>query len=179
MPVWPLKELQLVGTYMLRIHSEFNVIVDFTEDAINCRYQRFGGIFQYVLPSSDKQYQQAIKDQALAQHHVQLKDIFAPFRSIEKTLLHYNVEQGFTDFTMKIASDYVQSNLIYDMNEDQLCEGIQSIKNTFNYGASIMPELFERVVYNMIPNEQYFPWKIYDDDIMNGTYPITKKIVYR
>ena len=43
---------------------------------------------------------------------------------------------------------------VYDMNEDQLCEGIQTLKNTFNYGTSIMPELFERVVYNMIPNEQ-------------------------
>ena len=107
---------------MLRIRSGFNVTVDFTEDAINHHYQRFGGIFQYVLPSLDDQYQQAIKDQALALHHVQLKDIFVPFRSIEKTdvnkhnishfLLHYNVEPGFTDFTMKIASDYVQSNLV-------------------------------------------------------------------
>ena len=47
MPVWPLKELQLVGTYMLRIDSEFNVTVDFTEDAINYnyRYQRFGYVY--------------------------------------------------------------------------------------------------------------------------------------
>ena len=133
------------------------------------------GSFQYVLPSSNYQYDQAIRDQAVALNHVQLQYIFAPFRSIEKTdhnkrnishfLLHYDVEPDakFTNFTMKIASDYVQSNIVHDMTEDQLCYGIQTLKNTFDYNRTIMPELYERVVYNMIPNEQYFPWKIYDD----------------
>jgi len=32
------------------------------------KYQRFRGIFQYVLPSSDDEYQQAIKDPVIIRY---------------------------------------------------------------------------------------------------------------
>jgi len=100
MPVWTLEELQVAGEY---IRSECPSI-DFSSKAIEDRYKRFGGIFRYVLPSNKRTVLRAEADQTSAMNCTKLIDVFAPFRSIEKTdsnkenishfILHYEVEYG-------------------------------------------------------------------------------------
>ena len=58
---------------------------EFSEKAIEGRYQRFGGIMRYVLPLRKLGLLQAENDQDSELNCTSLADIFAPYRSIEKT----------------------------------------------------------------------------------------------
>ena len=101
MPGWTLEELQLAGAYM-HTKCQGKLEVDFSAKAIEDRYQQFGGIIRYVLPFMKSTLLQAKKDQDSELNRTKLADIFAPYRSIEKTdsnkenishfVLQYDVE---------------------------------------------------------------------------------------
>jgi len=132
--------------------------------AIQERYERFGGIFSYVLHEVNEAYQQRIVEQESEMHSANLVDLFCVGRNIEMSeankgsnvshfLLQYHIKPPhFTTFTMRIASGHVHRNLQHDMSQKDLANNIRQN----------MPALFERVVYNIIAEKKTFKWEIYE-----------------
>jgi len=177
MSTWKLKELLLVGRYFDEHHQKLDV--SFSPEAINDRYDRFGGIFQYVFPGSNENFETAVKLQESAIKKTELVDAFAPYASIEKTdsneknishfILHYNMQcngEGgdFKEFKMVLASEYVKEILSEsEMQDDKLYRIIQSLRDMF-IDLPQVPELFEMVVYHSVVS-QHFNWQVYKNEI--------------
>ena len=69
---------------------------------------------------------------------------------------------------MQIASDYVKANII-ELNDQDLLESIQSLKQMFVGGTPKIPELFQTVVYQVISKPKCsFNWQIFESLITNG-----------
>ena len=201
MPGWTLDELQLVGEHMLTENQ--NQEVDCSPKAIETRYRRFGGIIRHVFPSNMTDLLQSENKQESELNDLKLADVFAPYRSIEKRdsnkqnvshyLLQYCVEYDkpckykkdkplqdkleFTQFSMQIASDYVEERVNkMGLNDQELLESIQTLKLMFQGGTPKVSKLFETVVYHTIANQQLgFSWQIFDSgEWKNHKWDITK-----
>ena len=179
MPCWTLNELQAVGAYMYSKYHE-KLEVDFSPEAISDRFEKFGGIFRYVLPCSKLSFEQAEGDQLAVLSHTTLMDAYAPYGNIEKTddrntnishfVLQYNVQYGhqdkkyeFTRFTMQVASAYVKRNFILNkMNENEMVQCIEHLNQMFRGSKAYNSELFQLVVYNVV-GSSHFKWQIFEN----------------
>ena len=159
----------------MRSTKDFSEKVDFSEEAIERHYQRFGGIFRHVLPSTESAVLQAKNSQDEQLKAIKVSDLFVPYRSMEKKdnqrknvsdlLLQYNVKYGrewgkceFTEFTMKIASEYVKGH-IFDLNDEKLVDAINSLRLMFMHGEMQDWKLFQEVVYQL---HSFNKWQILD-----------------
>jgi len=126
MPCWNLDELQTVGAYVAARCDES--LKDFyAPEAIEERYDRFGGIFRYVIPEKKSDVEQAKKEQDNVIGNAKPEDSFEPGAGIEKRddrennishfILKYDVQYGgeyegkeneFTNFEMIYTSNYVR-----------------------------------------------------------------------
>ena len=79
----PVGHLQCVGNFYSNRCP--NLEVDFTPQAIEERYRRFGGIIRYVLPNNKQRLAEAEHEQSSVLSRTNVADIFAPYKSIEKT----------------------------------------------------------------------------------------------
>jgi len=177
--------------------------VDCSPKAIETRYRRFGGIIRHVFPPDMDALLESENNQQSELNDLKLVDVFAPYQSIEKKdsnkqnvshyLLQYCVEydkpckykknkplQGkseFTQFSMQIASDYVDEQVNkMALNDRELLESIQSLKLMFQGGTPKVSKLFQTVVYHVIANQQLsFSWQIFDNgEWKNHKWDITK-----
>jgi len=186
MPCWTLKELKSVGSHVAKVNPKLK---DFMHpQAIEERYERFGGIIRYVIPISKMFLDNVKAEQDSVLKRTKAVDALVSYASIEKSddckqiisdfILTYDVEYGdkykngmgseeFFSFRMKIASEYVKSNLD-GMSDHDL---IVTKKSEFTRD----PLLFNAVVYNTIVNG-FFKWQVFDQGKwIDHDWGLTKK----
>ena len=106
MPCWNLPELQLVGCHIAeQCDPEMKDL--FEPEKIKERFNEFGGIFRYVLPSSKTKLLKARHAQANAIENVKSAQIFLPGDDIEKT---YETHRNISHFILQYAIDYGGEN---------------------------------------------------------------------
>jgi hypothetical protein len=189
MPGWSLDELQMVGAYIAshcnRNRGDFTPDAikeaDLTPDAIEERFNRFGGIFRHVIPSSKMVVDQAERNQEMTLANAKAVHTFVMGTDIEKTderkenvshfLLHYKIHYGnknkdeFRHFDMEVASNYVRKQLSKNsVSALELVDMCSSLRLMFIGGRTKTPELFENVVYHMlrIKRDEWKEWKIWN-----------------
>ena len=183
MPVWTLEELLTVGDD-IHAHVKDDSVKDLlTPENIVSRYNRFGGIFRYVLPENADSVLQAELAQDIALHRTKPLDVYVPGDNIERVdemkenvshlVLQYNVSKSkptdgrtpFTSFRMRYASAYVQNNLWTRITDQQMLESIEGLRLMFRGGVAINYLLFEDVVFNLFTRVKNCTWTIRDSDV--------------
>ena len=174
MPVWKLDELQLVAAHICRNTSDEFLKKALMSEGIEERYNRFGGIIRYVIPSSEGALGDAKHNQDLVLGSTKAVDTFIRGVDIEKTddqkekishfLLQYKVnEESFRGFEMMIASEYVQKKLDAQHPSDTDLHGcIHELIHMFRGGKVQVPLLFEYVVFHMLVSS-LFKWSLCKD----------------
>ena len=77
--------------------------VNFSPQAIEERYHRFGGIIRYILPHEERTIVEAKNQQLSVLSRTSLADVFASYRSIEKT---YFNKENISDFILQYNVEY-------------------------------------------------------------------------
>ena len=174
MPVWKLDELQLVAGHIRENASDEFLKRALTSEEIEKRYNRFGGIFRYVIPYSEAALNSVEREQESVLANAKAVDTFIRGDEIEKRddnkensshfLLQYNVnEKTFTNVRMMIASEFVKEKLdSQSPNDAELYCCIHELRYMFQGGKKENPHCFEYVVFHMLACS-LFMWTVYKD----------------
>ena len=177
MPVWELDELQIVGAHV-RCHTSNKEVRDIlAPEAIEERYQRFGGIIHYVIPLDRVAVEGAVVEQESVLTRTSPADAFLPGIDIEKIdegkenisdfVLQYKVHYGgkyegeddeFRHFEIMLASNYVERKIDRYMTEGEIEKCLRQLHIMFIKGETIKPKLFELVVRHALL-KQRFSWE--------------------
>ena len=125
MPVWKLEELHIVGKDVVANTTCERTKRMLTEQQIEERFRRFGGIIRYVISASDDYIQDMQSNQATAISHTKPADIYVDGDNITNMdqmksnvshfVLQYHVYMDvpnlFREFRMCYASAYVQEQI--------------------------------------------------------------------
>ena len=174
MPVWKLDELQLVAAHIRESASDEFLKKALKSEEIEKRYNRFGGIFRYIIPYSEAALRNAEREQESVLAVAKAVDTFIQSVDIEKRdnnkenishfLLQYNVnEKTFTNFTIMTASAFVKGGLDSQRpNSAELYSCIRELRYMFQGGKKENPLLFEYVVFHMLVCSS-FMWTVCED----------------
>ncbi len=126
MPCWSLDELKLVGAHIAKTHGDHNF---YSPEAVERRYNQFGGIITYVIPLKEHVLYLAENEQRNAIAEASPLKVMEPGIGIEKRenkknishfLMKYDVKYGgeyvgdikeFTQFDMTIISKFVEKDM--------------------------------------------------------------------
>ena len=197
MPCWTLPELQLVAAHVAQKDSTLDV--EMTPDAVSKRFNRFGGIFRYVIPTS-MQYSKMIEaEQDTSLSMTKQVNVFSPQVYIEtcddfkenvtRFALQYDVQYGgklkgkrteFGHFQMKVASDYVRNQKRFDLLPfKDLFQACRRLLLMFEGVKTYDSDLFEIVVASSIFREAFY-WEVYEKERrmwINHTWELDEYVV--
>ncbi len=185
MPCWKLDELLLVGAHVAK-HCDSKLKDLFKPEAIEKRFDQFGGIFRYVIPSSKLQVVETELLQRSVFNGIRRMEVFLPGNDIEKVddnkknishfALQYKVSyegenkgapDEFQHFKMDFASLHAKQYLTNEcMSPAELSEGTSRLQLMFIGGLEKESLLFEMVVLEALRNSTLFKWNVY----VNGTW---------
>lgn len=180
MPCWNLDELQTVGAYVAA-HCDESLKDFYAPEAIEERYDRFGGIFRYVIPGKKSLVEQAKKEQDDVIGNTKPEDSFEPSAGIEKRddrknnishfILKYDVQYGgeyegkeneFTNFDMTYTSNYVRLCMAdKKISDEAYMKMLWNLRLIFIGGRRNDPHLFEHVVCEDV-EKQKLKWEVFE-----------------
>ena len=175
MPVWKLEELHIVGKDVVTNTTCEHTKRMLTEQQIEERFRRFGGIIQYVISASDDYIQDMRSNQTTAISRTKPEDIYVDgdnITNMDQTksnvshfVLQYHVYMDvpnlFREFRMCYASAYVQEQIRRKMTIGDIHHSLATLRSMFK-GRKIVPILFEDVVFALLtePKAQQYKWKV-------------------
>ncbi len=152
-----------------------------TQEQIEKRLERFGGVIRYVIPNNSMRIEDVQLAQQLAISHTKPLDIYIPGDIVEKVdemkenishfVLQYNVYKGdltdartpFRYFNMCYASAYVQKQLHSVMTDQMMRESLEILRNIFR-GKPHNLLLFEDVIFGLLTRVKNCKWRICKSD---------------
>lgn len=173
MPCWTLEELLLAGR-VLRERKKEPDGVSFSDEQIINRFNQFGGIIRYVLPSLSGYVDLIQRRQAVAaSESTQRSRILSQYpdiavrqgytTEISHHLMQYVVDYDtFLPLRLKVASKPVLNIIAMAISDNDFAEGCSSLKRMFNGRQTERPDVFELMVTQGIAR-QYFVWHIHLD----------------
>ena len=180
MPCWNLPELQLVGSHIAeKCDPEMKYL--FEPEKIKERFNEFGGIFRYVLPTSKNKLLKARHAQADAVNNIKSVQLFLPGNDIEKTdenhgnishmILQYAIDYGgenegeedeFKKFSMRPVSPKVNQKMMH-LSDEELHKASHQLRLMCMGAVFRLFQLFEVVVYNSL-TKNTFNWEVYNGE---------------
>ena len=175
MPVWKLEELHIVGKDVVANTKCERTKRMLTEQQIEERFRRFGGIIRYVISASDDYIKDMRSNQTSAISRTKPADIYVDGDNITKMdqmksnvshfVLQYHVYMDvpnlFREFRTCYASAYVQEQIRRKMTIGDIRHSLATLRSMFK-GTRIVPILFEDVVFGLLtePEAQQCKWKV-------------------